>query len=300
MRRYCGGWLGVAASAVLSVATGGAAAFAGGGPTQHEVHQKGDDCVTYQTVERVVYKSVMVPEQRTITTTVYHPEVREKTVNICKYVPETSQVTQTCTVMVPKTHTKTVSYTVAKPIYEDVQETCTVMVPHSELKKGMRTVCKMVPVTMTRTMVKDMGHWECVTQCVPCGHGYMNVTRKVWCAKPVQVHVPVTVMKPHYEQQEYSFMTTSYRPEQRVYTRRVCKYVPETHKKDVLCTVMVPEQRERVVHVTNYKQVIEPHIQKYTLMVPEHVQKTITVMTCKVVPETVVSKVPVVTCDHCY
>ena len=56
--------------------------------------------------------------------------------------------------------TKTLSYNVCKPVVTDETQEYTVCVPHTETREGMRTVCKVIPVTKTRTVTVDEGHWE--------------------------------------------------------------------------------------------------------------------------------------------
>ena len=137
-----------------------------------------------------------VTETRTVMTTECRPETRERTVTVYKQVPETKTVERTHTVMVPETRTKQVSYTVrvpetrevteeytvCVPKYEDVTREYqvrvpvqreepreyTVMVPHQETREGTRRVVKCVPVTETRTVCRDEGHWEEVASGAAC------------------------------------------------------------------------------------------------------------------------------------
>lgn len=110
----------------------------------------------------------MVPTWETATKTINVtecvPEQRERTYTVYNRVNETKDVSYEYTVNVPETRTRTVNYTVCKPVTRDVEQQYTVNVPYTETRQGTRRVCEMVPVTMTRTVCEDQGHWENV----PC------------------------------------------------------------------------------------------------------------------------------------
>ncbi|MFV1966320.1 MAG: hypothetical protein ACC628_12925 [Pirellulaceae bacterium] len=242
--------------------------------------------VSYQMVQRTVRVPTIVPEIRTIRTTEYHNEVRERTVTVHRYVPETKQVTETYTVMVPEQRTRTLNYVVCRPVWEEVEQTYTVNIPQQEQRTGVRNVCRLVQVQEMRTVCRDAGHWE--EQELACGR-----TRMVWVSNIVTEEVPVTVCKYETTQEEYTYVVITCRPETRTRTVKVCRYVNETQTREVAYTVCVPQQRERVRNVTTYTTVAEQQVQQYTVCVPQTVQKQVTVNVCRRVPQTVTYCVPV-------
>ncbi len=267
---------------------------------------------TYQTVERVVYRKVMVPETRTIHTTEYRPEIKESMYTVHRRVPETHQVTRKVLVTVPVQKTKTVHYNVCRPVWEEVDQQYTVMVPKTETRKGVRTVCRPVQVQTTRKVCRDEGHFENVTCTVPCGHcfhrhgcgacggcGVVEVTRCVWRPNYVTEDVPVTVWKNNYEQEEYQYNVTVCHPE--VHTRKVkvCRYITEPQTKEVAYTCYVQEPRDQTCNVTTYKVVAEQRKRQCTVMVPHQVERQVTVMVCRTVAETISCQVPV-HCGTCF
>lgn len=265
-------------------------------------------CAGYQLVPRTVMVPTMVPETRVVCATEYRCEVRERPVTVCRYVPETHQVRQTYTVMVPQVQTREEKCVVAVPVWEEVQQTYTVCVPHQEKRQGTRTVCKPVQVQETRTVCRDLGHWEestCYRTCVTawrgclgwfgCGSGCAVVacTQMVWVPNIVKEEVPVTVCKYEMVEEPYEYTVTVYKPEQRTRTVKVCRYINQERTRQVQCVVCVPQQRECVQNVTTYKMVTEQQVQKYTVMVPYTVQRQVQVMVCKMVPQQVVCRVPI-------
>ena len=106
----------------------------------------------------------MVPtteyETRTVQVTKYRPEARQSNYTVSRQVPVTQQVQQTCTVMVPQTQTRAVNYNVCRTVMHEETRQYTVQVPVQESRTVMRQVFQMVPVSMTRTVCEDQGHWE--------------------------------------------------------------------------------------------------------------------------------------------
>lgn len=271
----------------------------------------------YQTVERVVYRNVMVPETRTIHCTEYRPEVRQRTVTVHRRVPETSQITETVACSVPVQKTRTVNYHVTRQVWEEVDQNYTVNVPHTETKTGTRTVCRPVQVQTVRSVCRDQGFFEDVTCAVPCRHcchrrcgggcgcgacggcGVMHVTRRVWRPNYVTEQVPVTVWQNTYVQEPYEYNVTVCVPE--VHTRKVkvCRHITEPQSKEVVYTTYERQERQQTRNVTTYKVVAEQRQEQCTVMVPHQVEKQVTVMVCQTVAETISCQVPVY-CGPCF
>ncbi|MCA9119016.1 MAG: hypothetical protein H6822_17015 [Planctomycetaceae bacterium] len=279
-------------------------------------------CQTYQTIEKTIYVPQMVPETRIVNETICEPEVRERVVTVCRQVPETRQVTQNYTVMVPQQRKGTQSYVVCKPVYSDVEQSYTVSIPQTETRTGVRNVCRPVQVQETRTVTRNVCAWEDVPCDGSCG-GHSTIvqkgdfgviqkgvvqkggetivqkssgcggTHRVMRNQCITEEVPVTVWKNEMHQEEYSYNVTTYRPETRTRTVRVCNYVNETQTREVTYTVCVPEQRTQTVNVTSYKTISEQQTQQYTVMVPRTVQREVTVNVCHMVPQQVTCTVPV-------
>jgi len=319
----------------------------------------------YQDVECTVMVPQTVYETRRVVTTQYKPEVRQRTVTVYRQVPRvvTRQVQYTVCDRVQRERTvpyvtcrpvyeekqvpytycepvyeqRTATRTVHRPVYEDVQREYTVMVPHTEWHTGVRKVCQMQEVTQTRTVCVDQGHWEeqCVSSpCGPaCGPGgdcchmaCRPMTCRVWRPNLVEKQVPYTVCRPVYVDQEYRYCTTSYKPETRTCTQRVCRHVPEeveynytvcrmvqrqaertvrvcryvqeTHERVVHYTELVPRTETREEQYTVYDCVPEERTVDYTVCVPVPVEREVKVAVCKMVPQTVVRRVPV-PCNTC-
>lgn len=257
----------------------------------------------YTLVEKVVRVPTMVPEMRTVYQTHCRQEERERQFTVYRHVPETRQVKQVYTVMVPQQRVRQVKYYVQKPVWEERDQHYVVHVPHVEQREGVRSVCRPVQVQAHRTICRDAGHWDYVTQTVPCGcHGcgcggcggcgYVTQTCKVWRPNIITEKVPVTVLKNEIVQEKFHYNVTVHTAEKRVRRVKVCRYVPEERVRDVSYTVCVPAQRERLCNVTTYRTVAEQRVQKYYVSVPYQVQKQVQVMVCRMVPKTVVCKVP--------
>lgn len=271
----------------------------------------------YQTVERVVYRNVMVPETRTIHTTEYRPQVEERTVTVHRRVPETKQVTETVMVTVPVQKTRTVNYHQTRQVWEEVDQNYTVYVPHVETKTGVRTVCRPVQVETVQTVCRDHGYFEDVTCAVPCRHccrrrccggcgcpvcggcGVVHVTQRVWRPNYVTEQVPTTVWQNNYVQEEYQYNVTVSHPEVQTRKVRVCRYVTEQQSKEVPYTAYEQQPREQTRNVTTYKVVAEQRKEQCTVMVPHQVEKQVTVMVCRTVAETISCQVPVY-CGSCF
>ncbi len=232
--------------------------------------------------------TVMVPhttyKQITVSETVCQPELRQKTIQVCRMVPETQMVSFTETVMVPERRTKMESFTSCRLTVENVARQIQVMVPHVETRQGMRTVCKPIAVQQMVTVCKDLGQWanSCYTDCGGCSHSC-----RVWLPKMVTQQVAVTVHRPQYSQEPYEYQVTVCRPETQTVNVQVAKPVYETQSREVAFYVPVPKQIERQVPRTTLRQVIEDKVVNYTVMVPHQVERQVTIPVCTLVPKQV-------------
>lgn len=264
--------------------------------------------------DRVVTNTIYVPtsvtETRKVVECVMKPETRERSYTVTKRVPYTETLTQEYVVMVQKTQMRKVTQTVYKPVTKEVTQAFTVMVPHQEMRQGVRQVPVCEPVTYTRTVCVDRGHWETRTIQVPCvGYGYGYGYRRgcggcgscgscapppmttqcirVWVPSIVHEQVQQTVLQTKLVPQNYQYAVTVCKPEQRTRTVQVCETVAEQVTREVPETICVPEKRTRTYDVTKYKCVNETKSEQYTVMVPTKVEREVQVQVCRMVPKEV-------------
>jgi hypothetical protein len=247
---------------------------------------------------QVITKTVMVPQMTyktfTVPDVVCRPEVHQKTVQVCRLVPETTMATCRMCVLVPEQRRKTVTYTACRMTFEDVVSNVTVMVPHREVKQATRTVCKPVETQEMQTVCKDNGHWDTKSFVDCCG---CTRTYQCWVPNIVTEQVAVTVWKSQLVEVPYSYEVVVCQPEVRQITQRVAKPVYETQNREIVCTVAVPKLVEKQVPRTNYKPVVENKVVNCTVMVPVKVERQVTVPVCTMVPKQVTYTVPV--CQTC-
>jgi len=247
---------------------------------------------------QVVTKTIMVPHTtyKTITVpdVVCKPELRQKTVTVCRSIPETTFETCVETVMVPQTQFKTVNYTACRMEFDTVTRPMTVMTSHAEVRQGTRTVCKPVQTQEMRTVCRDLGQWstKSYVDCYGC-----EQTCNVWLPNVVTEQVPVTVWKPQFSEEPYTYTEMVCRPETREVTEHIPRRVYETKTRQVACLVPVAKQVERRIPRTTFRQVTEEKVVNYTVMVPHHVQRQVQVPVCTLVPKQITVAVP--TCDRC-
>ncbi|MFC1597072.1 hypothetical protein ACFL5Q_03915 [Planctomycetota bacterium] len=264
-----------------------------------------------QYVEKTVMCPTYVTEHCTVKTIECRPEVRQRTVVEYRPVCETKMVERTYTVMVPEVRTKTVECVVNVPVWRDVTQEYTVMVPHCEKRQGTRTVCKMEPVTETRTVMEDQGHWEeqdCPTTCAPktcrpktcCPKTCAPKTCKVWVPDCVEKEIEVTCMKPTTVEEPYEYTVTVCKPETRTCTQRVQECKQEVRTQEVCYTVCVPQQVTKQCPVTTTRCVAEERTVQCTVMVPHEVERVVPVCRVKMVPKTIQVPVccPAAPCGH--
>ncbi len=267
-----------------------------------------------------VQKTIMVPcwvtEMRKVTCVELVPEEREVTVNVVKWVPETKMVERTRTTWVLETRTKEVKSVVCRPVWKTEVCEYTVMVPKIEKVQGTRKVCKMVPVTETRKICVDEGHWEerpCEPVCGICRHCHRRVrvvqsaaccppanacepacaapkpvcVCKVWVPNPVVKEIQVTCMKPQWVEEPCEYTKCTWVPEKRTREVKRCVWERQECVRQVTYSVCVPRTVVETVPVTVCKKVCEPVVKKCTVMVPRCVEKEVPVRVRKMVPKTV-------------
>jgi len=242
--------------------------------------------------------TVMVPQvtytTHTVSETVCRPELRQKTIQVSRLVPETQMASCIETVLVPERRTVMKNFTTCRLTVENVARQVQVMVPHVEMRQGMRTVCRPIPVQQMVTVCKDLGQWATTryTDCCGCTHSC-----RVWMSKMVTEQVPVTVYKPQYSQEPYEYQVVVCRPELQTVNVQVQKPVYETQSREVSFYVPVPKQIERQVPRTTLREVVEDRVVNYTVMVPHQVERQVTVPVCTMVPKQVTYVVP--SCGPC-
>ncbi len=219
----------------------------------------------------------LVTEKRIVKEVVCKPVEREKTIQVCRRIVETKTVTRQCTTWEPVREVKTIQYTVRIPEWKVVEQTVPVRVPKVVTCEGVRRVCRKVPVTTTRTICYDAGHWVCTVD--KCGR-----PRKVWCPNIVTKEVPCTTYRLEWDEVPYTYKRTIY--ETKFVTRkvRVCNYRCEVRTKEVPCVRYEPRVVEKQVQVPVYKTVVEEKKVKCIEWVPEVVEREVEVTVCKWVP----------------
>jgi len=242
-------------------------------------------------VPQVSYKTVTVPG------VICRPETRQQNVTVCRMVPETKMVNVSTMIVVPERRTTTQEYTACRMTYETASRQITVMVPQTETRQGLRTVCRPVAVQETQTVCKDVGSWstQCYVDCCGCTR-----TCQVWVPNIVTEQVAITVYKPQFTQEPYTYQVVTCRAEQRTITEQVAKPVYETRTREVSYCVPVAKQVERQVPQTTFHQVTENKLVNYTVMVPQRIERQVTVPVCTMVPKQVTYTVPACgSCSRC-
>jgi hypothetical protein len=271
--------------------------------------------------EVIVYKDVPETVQRTRTRTVLERQVRSHLETYTVRKPVMKDVEQTYTVCVPYTETKTGTRMVMKPVSKEVERKYTVSVPYCEKRIGTRTICRHVPVTHTRTICVDEGHWEVraarpVCQpCNPCAACAPVCKSRVWVPNMVHKHKTCTVDTIQKVQVPYEYpvhlcreevrtriekvcemvpvpVTFQYevhltRTENRTRTVQVCEYIPVQRTRTVNETVCVPVQKTETYCETVCHRVAVKQIRKELVCVPVCTTHDVQVRTCRLVPKTV-------------
>jgi hypothetical protein len=176
------------------------------------------------------------------------PETRTRAVTYCVQMPVTRTVSEQYQVQVPTYREIQQTYTVCMPVWTDQTRQYTVMVPQVETRQATRQVVHCIPVSETRTVCVDRGHWEeaCASPCSSgcdtcdsscggcrsrrgggCGDSCCAPARR-WVCNYIQEQVPVTVMKTECVSEPYQYQVTVCHPETRTCTVKVCSYVNQT------------------------------------------------------------------------
>jgi hypothetical protein len=196
--------------------------------------------VEWKDVERQVLVSEWVTEKQKVTRTEYKQETTDREITVNQWVQRQDKVSRDVTyyecekksrevtskvaktlwkdvefkyvVNVPTREEKTATRTVRKAQTKDVTYDYTVMVPSTETQTQTFWVWETVPVTKTRKVCEDKGHWEehqvqvggcnpcksacgsCNTCCNPCP---VTCTQKVWVPNVVESTVEYTVTECH-------------------------------------------------------------------------------------------------------
>ena len=137
-------------------------------------------------------------------------------------------------------------YKVCVPVCKIEERECTVMVPHEEIRQGVKKCCKMVPVTKTRTVCEDQGHWEtvekpvtyCCLKLTPCGpkceKKTVIKTCKKWIPNIVKVEKEYTCYKCEVVEVPYEYKVIVCKPETCIRKVRVCTTEVQTRTCKVL------------------------------------------------------------------
>jgi hypothetical protein len=239
-------------------------------------------------VPQISYKTITVPQ------IVCTPEVRQQQVQVCRMVPETKMVNVVETVMTPERRVTTQPYTVCRMEMQTVTRNVTVLVPQVETRQGVRTVCRPVAVQEMQTVCRDLGGYQTQSFVDCCG---CVQTCQVYVPNIVTEQRPVTVMKPQFVEEPFTYQAVTCRPETRTITEQIPKPVYETKTREVSYVVGVPRQIERQVPQTTLRPVMETKTVNYTALVPREVQKQVTVPVCTMVPKQVSYTLPA--CPPC-
>jgi hypothetical protein len=114
---------------------------------------------------------------------------------------------------------------------------------------------------------------------------------------PYTVCVPqtqmVTVNRPQWSDETYSYVVNLCRPEVRTQVVQVQDFVREQRTREVPYTVLVPKVQTRERQVTVYKCVPVQKTETYQVSVPYTVEKLVPACVCRMVPKTVQCYMPV-------
>lgn len=259
--------------------------------------------------KRVVTNSRTVPitEERYRVTTVMVPKTETKTIEYTQTVPQQTTATKTYTIKVPvyrdveETYSARIpvlkemdeTYTAKVPVLRDVEFTYTVNVPYPVTNTVQRTVTSAVPVvkthtishcvpvTSTKTVKVDRGHWENRMVEVACYSGYcgrrrgcgcgygcgtMVVCKQVWVPNCVLEEVTsveqqkqsVAVEYLAYEQQTttipYECTQVCFRPESRTGTKKEVAYQDQTLTRKRTIVEYLDEPRKRMKKELSFQE----------------------------------------------
>jgi hypothetical protein len=259
-------------------------------------------------------------------------------------VPVWTEQPEDYNVMVPVLKEIEEEYCVKVPVLQEVPFTYTVNVPHPITNTVNRTVSSVVPVVKTRTMQYcvpvtktkkvrvDRGHWENRVEHVPCNsppsqcgsaptpcNGCVSqpaapvnashcVCRQVWvpniveeeCSEVVPQHqtaeVQYLVYEQHYNTVPHECTCIEYRPEVRNGTKKEVVYKTETRTRPRTIVEYVSEKRTRNKKVLTFKEEERTEVYPVVTYKPEVRTKDVTYTVC--VPEQRTEKYTVTRCDQ--
>ena len=256
------------------------------------------------TVNTMVPKTKMVPYK----VAVPYTEQVEQSYTVC--TPYTEQVVQNYTVMEPSYSTVQQSYTVCTPYTEQVSQNYVVCTPYTEQvaqnytvmessqvqKTGTKMVCQTYNETLTRTVTKDMGSWQCQTMEVPvsscgsCGGRTGILARLMSCrSRCASACVSSCGDCSSCGGCDAGCGTTMTTVQKRVWVPNVVteevpctvtrsKMVPQEY--NYMVTVCTPVTKTRMVNVTKYKRT-KPRLVWLTSVSTKNETKTREVKVCK-------------------
>lgn len=289
---------------------------------------------------RVVSVPVSKTETKTIEYTVQIPVHSEQQKTYKMKVPVWTDQPEQYTVKVPKLKEIQEEYCVSVPVLKDVPFTYCVNVPQPVTNTFNRTVATVVPVVKTRTvnycvpvtktkkMKVDRGHWENRVEQVPCAQvqptcqGAMPqapakdakggcttlVCRQVWVPNIIEeechetvpqqqtAEVQYMVYEQHYKTVPHECVCIQYVPETRKGMKKEVVYQTETRKRPRTIVEYVSETRTRNKKVLSFKE--EDRTETYPVVTykPEKRTKEVTYTVC--VPESKEEKYQVTRCEQ--
>jgi hypothetical protein len=210
---------------------------------------------------------------------------------------------------------RTGTRTVPKPVWKEVEKKFPVAVPYCEKRTGVRTVLSSVPVTRTRVVTVDLGHWEVCSQCalckprVPCKRDeavkpcaackpcvcktfvfcappiVAVCTKRVWVPKLVEKAESYTVEVRKPVEVPFEYEVTRMRTEIRTRLQKVCEMVPTEESFQYAVTLTRKETRTRTVIVRKLVPEQKTRTVNETVLVPRQKIETFQETVCRTVAE---------------
>lgn len=268
-----------------------------------------------------------IPKSRDVVRTVCKPTWKEIEYTWIECVPEKStmkgtrpvrkavwkEVDHTYTVCVPHTEKKTGTRTVCKPEWKEVDEEYVVLVPHEETKTEKVWAWKCVPVTKTRKVCEDQGHWEekkvkisggcnpCAVTCCkpnPCVACQSKCeawcTQRVWVPKIVEKDVEYTCNEWQKHEEDRETTVTVCKPETKTRKVKTCEWVTSEEKFEYEECVWKKEQKTEKRKVCDW--VVSQEEYEYEVCNLKEVERKGTRKVCELVEEEVTCKVDYFEC----
>jgi hypothetical protein len=285
------------------------------------------------------FKTIPITEERMRISTVMTPVTETKMVEYTNMVAVQGEETKAYTIKVPAWEDVEEAYVIKVPVLKEVEEqytvkvpvlrdvpfTYTVNIPQPVTRTVNRTVSNVVPVVKTRsvnvcvpvsrtkTVRVDRGHWE--NQVVQGSAGrspFRQVSqRRVWVPNVVSEDVTEVVQQAqtsqveylvyeqHYQTVPHDCVCIEYRPEQRQATKKEVAYQDEVRTRMRTEVAYQDETRTRIKKVLSFRDeersetypVVSFKPEKfskevsYTVYVPETKEETYTVTRMDQVPD---------------